>query len=135
MSNADQTTHFGDYKVYPIDIGRDHESAGSWTGDTAVSSAVNGDYDMSELPRRTLSSESTASVHSVMTEHYLDQIKDREKRESARRNIDYLRELGFHVQGRLVDGKYFVKFSTPVKTEVMSLKSFLKARIRSVLQQ
>jgi len=134
-SSADQVTHYGSYKVYPV-IQEETVSNMSWTGDTVVSSSCQGGtHDMSDLPRRVLSDDETGSVMSVMTEHYLDQIKDREERESARRNIDYLREQGFIVHGRLVDGKYYVKFSTPTKVEVVSIKSFIKAKFRKVLQQ
>jgi hypothetical protein len=136
MSNADQTTYFGSVKVYPA-VQEETLSNMSWTGDTVVSSSSQGEeqHDMADLPRRILSDEETGSITSVMTDYYLDQIKDSEERESARRNIDYLRELGFHVHGKLVDGKYYVKFFTPTqKVEVMSVKSFIKAKIRNLVQ-
>lgn len=137
MSNADQTTYFGSVKVYPVYQQENPmtSTVHSWTGDTQVSAlSEKQEHDESELPRRILSSEDTASVKSAMTEHYLDQIKDREERASTRANIDFLREQGFHVRGHFVDGKYFVKFATPTKVEVMSIKSFIKAKIRDLVQ-
>jgi len=81
----------------------------------------------------------SGSVHSVLTEHYLAQIKDREDRLSARRNLEWLRDQGYQVRGQLVDGKYYVKFSMAeaplgAAPDVMSLKSFVKAKL-SVLTQ
>lgn len=139
QSNVEQTSvnRSGTIKVYPVIRETSTTmSSQSWTGDTDVSSHYLGDdnwYAENELPRRILSSEETASVKSVMTEHYLDQIKDREERESARRNIEFLRGQGFLVRGCLYDGQYTVKFSTPTKVEVMSLKSFVKAKLRDLL--
>jgi hypothetical protein len=77
----------------------------------------------------------SGSVHSVMTEHYLAQIKDREGRLAARRNLEWLRDSGYKVRGQLVDGKYYVSFSTPVSSDVMSLSSFVKAKFRNFFQQ
>lgn len=133
--NVDQALQRAGIKIYPNADGVTVQSALSWTGDTTVSSVVpEGQFDISDLPPRNISSDETGSVYSVMTEHYLDQIKDREERESVRRNIDYLRELGFQVRGSLYNGKYLVKFSTPAKAEVMSLKSFIKAKISQLVQ-
>jgi len=69
------------------------------------------------------------SILSVQTDYYLVQIRDREERESARRNIEYLRDMGFQVKGELHNGQYLVKFSTPAKAEVTSFKSFIKAKL------
>jgi len=137
LSNDDRVIYSnGSSKVYPVIQEETLSNVQSWTGDTMVSSSIQGGtHDMSDLPPRTaLSSSETGSVYSVMTEHYLDQIKDREERESARRNIDYLREHGFSIHGKLIDGKYYVKFSTPTNVEVLSIKSFIKAKIRSLVQ-
>jgi hypothetical protein len=134
-TNVEQALHRAGIKIYPNADGVTVQSALSWTGDTPVSSVVNGrEHDISELPPRAVSSDDTGSVYSVMTEHYLDQIKDREERESVRRNIDYLRDSGFTVRGSLVDGKYYMKFSTPAKAEVMTLKSFIKAKISQLIK-
>jgi hypothetical protein len=135
-ANVEQALHRAGIKIYPNADGVTVQSALSWTGDTPVSSVVNQrEHDISELPPRAISSDDSGSVYSVMTEHYLDQIKDREERESVRRNIDFLREQGFQVRGSLIDGKYYVKFSTPARAEVVSLKSFIKAKISQLLQQ
>jgi len=138
QSNVEQTTsarRAGPIRVYSQEFIQ-NESALSWTGDTTVSSFKGDDgwYAERELPRRILSHEETASVKSVMTEHYLDQIKDREERESARRNIEFLRDQGFLVRGCLLNGQYTVKFSTATKVEVMSLKEFVKAKLRQLIK-
>jgi len=107
-------------------------SARTWTGNTNASSSevTNGDAVPPEY-----SESDSGSVHSVMTEHYLAQIKDREGRLAARRNLEWLRDSGYKVRGQLVDGKYYVSFSTPVTSDVMSLSSFVKAKFRNFLQQ
>jgi len=138
QSNVEQaSSRPGTIRVYPVlTEGQSTATVPSWSGDTDVSTLYLGDdgwYTESVLPRRILSHEESASVRSVMTEHYLDQIKDREERESARRNIEFLRGQGFLVRGELYDGQYTVKFSTPTQVEVMSLKSFVKARLRNLL--
>jgi len=133
--NVDQALQRAGIKIYPNADGVTVQSALSWTGDTPVSTVVNGEeHDISDLPPRNISSDESGSVYSVMTEHYLDQIKDREERESVRANIVYLREHGFTVRGSLYNGRYLVKFSTPAKAEVMSLKSFIKAKISQLVQ-
>jgi len=120
-------------KIYPVGSERAQDNSDSSVDEVSDNAYLN-EHDMMDLPRRVLSNEETASVTSVMTGHYLDQIKDREERESARRNIEYLREQGFIVRGHLLDGKYLVKFSTPTKVEVMTLKSFIKAKFRRLVQ-
>jgi hypothetical protein len=136
-SNYDRVIYSnGSCKVYPVIQEETYTDVQSWTGDTVVSSGNGESHDMADLPPRTsLAGSDSGSVCSVLTEHYLDQIKDREERESARRNIDYLREHGFSIHGKLIDGKYYVKFSTPTGAEVLSIKSFIKAKIRKLLQQ
>jgi len=140
QSNAEQDSfRNAGIKIYPVPLMEGTEiSTQSWTGETDVSSYLGEDEwaDRKRSPvHRILSNEETASVRSVMTEHYLDQIKDREARESARRNIEYLRGLGLQVRGSICDGQYYVRFKSPSeKEEVLSLKEFFKAKIRRLVQ-
>jgi len=78
------------------------------------------------------------SARSVLTDHYLSTIQDREERECARRNIEWLRDNGFTVKGKFIDGKYVVSFTDDplvVNRPVMSLRQIVKAKALLFLQQ
>jgi len=91
----------------------------SWTGNTPAPS-MTGD-DGREPPSY------EGSVHSVLTEHYLAQVQDREERQCVRRNIEWLRDNGFTVKGKLINGKYCISFFTEDgNPPVMSLKQIVK---------
>jgi len=70
---------------------------------------------------------SVSSYRSCSCTECLESLQ-RESRESARRNIEWLRENGFAVSGVLKHGSYHVKFSTTDKSAVMSLKEFVKSK-------